>query len=296
MSRQNQTFKAAANQAMDLFSGRAPGSELGTEAELCDQLEISRTTARNVLSHLSSLGIIEWEGRRKVLLRAPTVADRFPPEDVALPAERAEHQFHEWILRTDLPPNAQIHESELARQLGISVALVRDLLQNFRVSGLVEKNPNKHWTFRGFTRDYALEMCDMRELIEREAMRRLCADPDHPALPRMVEMERLHINLLARDDSAMTEFPALDARFHRLVCAAARNRFYDEFAHRISIIVHYHYQWNKRDETVRNREAIREHLAVIQAILQGRGDEAREAFDQHLQTARETLLASVNWS
>jgi DNA-binding GntR family transcriptional regulator len=295
MSRQNQTFKAAVNSALASFGTLAPGAELGSEAELAAQLSISRTTARNVLAHLVQLGIVEWQGRRKTLLRAPCPEDSFPPEDVALPAELAERKLQEWILRTDLPPGSQIHESELARQLDIPVALVRDLLQNFRVSGLIEKNPNKHWAFRGFTREYATEMCDMRELIERAAIRQLIADPDHPSLPRMAEMERLHIALLARDDAAMTEFPALDARFHRIICQAADNRFFDEFAHRISIIVHYHYQWNKRDETARNRAAIQEHLAVIQAVLSGRGEDALAAFDHHLATARTTLLASVNW-
>jgi len=59
--------------------------------------------------------------------------------------------------------------------------------------------------------------------------------------------------------------------------------------------VHYHYQWHKRDEATRNRAAIAEHLAVIEAILEDRRDEAVARFDAHLAAARDTLLASVNW-
>lgn len=293
MSRENRTFKAAVNAALDHLGTRTPGEALGSEADLAARLSISRTTARGVLAHLAGAGVIAWEGRSKTLLRAPHPEDRFAPEETAPAQERAESRFLEWILRTDLPPGARINETDLARQIKAPTATVRDLLMNFRNSGLVEKNPNKHWTFLGFTREYAIEMCDMRELIERAALASLTRDPAHPSLPEIHEMERLHIALLARDDSAMSEFPALDARFHRIVCRAAKNRFFDEFAHRISIIVHYHYQWNKRDETARNRAAIREHLAVIQAILQGDTISAQALFDQHLATARETLLAST---
>ncbi|MBU2961159.1 GntR family transcriptional regulator [Citreicella sp. C3M06] len=293
MSRENRTLKAAVNAALDHLGTRTPGDALGSEADLAARLSISRTTARGVLAHLAGAGVIAWEGRDKTLLRAPCPEDRFAPEETAPAQERAEARFLEWILRTDLAPGARINETDLARQIKVPTATVRDLLLNFRTSGLIEKNPNKHWTFLGFTRDYAVEMCDMRELIERAALACLTADPAHPSLPEIREMERLHIALLARDDSAMSEFPALDARFHRIVCEAANNRFFDEFSHRISIIVHYHYQWNKRDEITRNRAAIREHLSVIQAILQGDSNAARGFFDDHLTTARKTLLASM---
>lgn len=87
----------------------------------------------------------------------------------------------------------------------------------------------------------------------------------------------------------MTRFPALDAEFHRMICAAAENRFFDDFASRISIIVHYHYQWNKRDEITRNRAALREHLEVIQALVQGREDDAIAAHSSHLKTGARDL-------
>ncbi len=296
MSRENRTFKAAVNNALDLLAQMAPGDALGSEADLAAQLSISRTTARRVLSHLAGAGVIHWQGRDKRLLRRPADDDRFAPGEAAPALDQTEARFLEWILRTDLAPGARIHETDLARQLGTPTATARHILTDFQGSGLIEKNPNRHWTFLGFTRAYATEMCDLRELIERDAMRRLTSDPAHELLPRIADMERLHIALLAQDDAAMQCFPALDARFHQVICSAAGNRFYDGFAQNISIIVHYHYQWNKRDETARNRTAIREHLAVIQAILSGRPNEARALFDDHLATARKTLLASINWS
>lgn len=295
MSRQNQTFKAATNRALDGLEKATPGDALESEARLAERLEISRTTARGVLARLSELGVIDWDGRRKILLRKPLPGDRFPEEDTAPPAARAEARFLEWILRSDPAPGAQIHESDLARQLDIPVALVRELLQQFRPGGLIEKNPNRHWTFKGFTRAYATEMCDMREMIERAALQALLAHRLPETLAEMQTLARRHRALLDADANRMGDFPALDARFHRVLVEAAGNRFFDAFTQRISIIVHYHYQWHKRDEATRNRAAIAEHLAVIEAILEDRRDEALARFDAHLAAARDTLLASVNW-
>ena len=63
-----------------------------------------------------------------------------------------------------------------------------------------------------------------------------------------------------------TTFQRLDNRFHRLVNESSPNRFIDDFSDIITLIFHYHYQWNKADEKERNKAAIMEHLAYIEAL------------------------------
>ncbi|TQS73071.1 GntR family transcriptional regulator [Rhodobacteraceae bacterium] len=296
MSRSNQMFKATVNVALSHVARMVPGADLGSEATLARDWQASRTTVRNVLTHLAGAGVILWEGRCKRLLRVPVASDYFPQTDVESTEDQAEQRFLEWMMRCELPPGSVLHESDLSRQLSLSVGVVRALLQRFQPMGLFEKNPNKHWVLHGFTRRFAAEMFAMRRLIETDAISAvLGAAQGSVVMQEMAHMERLHIALLARDDPAMAEFPALDSQFHRCICRAADNRFFDEFSQRISVIVHYHYQWNKRDEVARNRAALHEHLAVIRAVLEGRKEDARQAFAAHLDTARATLMASVSW-
>lgn len=296
MSRGNLTFKSTCNAALHLLAEKSVGARLPSEAALGEELEASRTTIRAVLRYLSEIGTIRWGGREKILLRHPQASDFFPKEEVEDPVELSRAQFLDWVMRTNAPPGTRLTEAALARELGLSSAMVRDLLAWGLPLGLMAKEPNKSWIMLGFTREYAEEMCDLRGLIEMEAIRRLAAQAKlAQTLQQLAKMEQRHIALLARDDHAMTEFPALDAEFHRMICAAARNRFFNDFANRISIIVHYHYQWNKRDEITRNRAAIREHLDVIQALIEGRGEDAVTAHSSHLKTARATLMGSVDW-
>ena len=89
------------------------------------------------------------------------------------------------------------------------------------------------------------------------------------------------------------DFSDLDERFHRLIYDASRNRFIVDFYDVISLIFHYHYQWNKIDERQRNEVAILEHLDYIEALVSRDPGRIEMACKSHLKSARKTLLASI---
>jgi DNA-binding GntR family transcriptional regulator len=102
-----------------------------------------------------------------------------------------------------------------------------------------------------------------------------------------------HVTLLTEIDGRFHDFSDLDVRFHRMINSVAPNRFIDGFQDVISMIFHYHYQWNKKDERQRNEAAIREHLTYIDALLSGNVNMVELACRAHLGTAKETLLRST---
>ena len=79
-------------------------------------------------------------------------------------------------------------------------------------------------------------------------------------------MRQDHLDLLDDIERRFHDFSALDSRFHRLINSAAPNRFIDSFYDIITLIFHYHYQWNKKDERKRNEVAIHEHLTYMDAL------------------------------
>ena len=97
----------------------------------------------------------------------------------------------------------------------------------------------------------------------------------------------------AKIDARFHDFSDLDSRFHRLVNSAAPNRFIDGFYDIITLIFHYHYQWNKRDERQRNEVAIREHIAYIDALLGREAARIEKACRTHLASAKETLMRAT---
>lgn len=69
------------------------------------------------------------------------------------------------------------------------------------------------------------------------------------------------------------------------------NRFVAEFQKVISLVFHYHYQWDKSDELQRGSAAVQEHLRLIKALQAHNNARPRQRGD-HIRTSKQTLLSS----
>jgi DNA-binding GntR family transcriptional regulator len=264
------------------------------EKELSQLMAVSRTTVRKVLRQLEERGIVGRNGPARKVLRKPQGADRFPDGETVSTAAQVEKRFMEWMLRGDLKPGAAINALELARQFGVSTTGIREFLNRFARFGLIERRPNARWVFKGFTEEFALELFDIRELFElRSALAFIRLPATSPLWTRLGEMRQEHEALLADIDARFHDFSDLDNRFHRLIHEASYNRFIEDFYDVIAFIFHYHYQWNKVLEKYRNRIAILEHFDYMDALVSRDAADVEQAVRRHLNSARNTLLASL---
>lgn len=288
-------YKQAYNALLDLLTSRRKGDPLPSENELSAALGVSRTTVRKVVAQLTKLGYIAGAGKDRTISSKPKRAAYFPELETVPTSTQVETRFMEWLLRGDTKPGAQINELELARQFGVGTTGIREFLNRFRRFGLIEKRPNAGWLFKGFTEDFAADLFEIRELFELRSARAFAALPkDSPATAAMRALRKEHIELLADIDARFHDFSDLDNRFHRLVNAASPNRFIDDFYDIITLIFHYHYQWNKRDERQRNEVAIGEHLAYIDALLSGDRRRVEAACRHHMSSAKQTLTRAFS--
>lgn len=291
MAKQNTVFKEAYNRCLTLIGSH---ESLPSEPEIGTRLGVSRTTVRAVLARMSEAGLIAWDRRQKTVLRQPVEDDFFPTEETDSLSEIIERSFMRRILAGGAEPGMQINELELAREIGIGTTSVREFLIRFSRFGLIEKRPNSHWILKGFTREFALELTEVREMFElRSALSFVALADDHPAWEDLTAIEAVHHALLADIDRRYGEFSELDERFHLLVQQASRNRFIIDFYDIITIVFHYHYQWNKTNARARNQRALEEHLVYIDALRSRDPARAEEACRLHLRSARETLLQSI---
>jgi DNA-binding GntR family transcriptional regulator len=286
-------FKRAFNDALDLVSRFELGDALPSETALGARFGVSRTTVRKVLAALDAQGIVEGDGRSRVLRSLPAV-QRFPQAETVPTAAQVQDRFMEWMLRDDTPPGTLINELDLARRFGVATTSIREFLNRFQRFGLIGKRPNAGWVLNGFTPDFALELFEIREMFElRSAQAVACLPEGSPIWGQLAALRQEHVALLAVIEDRYHDFSDLDSRFHRLVNAAAPNRFIDGFYDIIALIFHYHYQWNKRDERQRNEIAIREHLTYIDALRSRDPSAVDQACRAHLSSARATLIRST---
>ena len=287
-------FKRAFNDALDLVSRIPCGAPLPSENTLGARLGVSRTTVRKVISALETQGIVSGSGRERMVTTARETMRPFPHSETIPMAAQVEERFMEWLLRDNARPGTAINELELARKFGVATTGIREFLNRFQRFGLIEKRPNSGWVFKGFTTSFALELFEIREMFELRSARALAALPDDsPHWAQLEAIQREHLQLLDDIETRFHDFSDLDSRFHRLVSSAAPNRFIDSFYDIITVIFHFHYQWNKQDERQRNEVAIREHLTYIDALFSRNISIVELACRAHLGSARETLLRST---
>lgn len=292
--RSNDRFKRAYNQCLDRLAEIPPGSALTSETALARELGVSRTIGRAILAALAEAGVVTPEGRGRTLLRAPVAADRFPATETESVRASIEKRFMEMVLQHDVRPGEEINNLELARQFSASPTAVREYLSELSQTGLLDRRRDGGWVFRGFDRDFARELFDIRELFELRSAALFADLPEHhPAWARLDEIEQRHHRLIADIDHAYKEFSRVDADLHELVNSVSRNRFIDRFQSLRSLIFHYHYLWTKDDEKQRNLIALREHLVYIAALKSRNRARIRAAALAHLRSARRSLLASI---
>lgn len=287
-------FKRAFNDALDLVSRLGEGETLPSEPALSARLGVSRTTVRKVIAALAAGGVVAGGGRERRVSASAAQVDRFPLAETVPMAAQVEERFMQWMLRDNARPGTAINELELARRFGVATTGIREFLNRFQRFGLIEKRPNAGWVFKGFTKSFALELFEIREMFELRSARAMAALADaaqHWSQLGALHLE--HLDLLERIETRYHDFSGLDSRFHRLISSAAPNRFIDSFYDVITMIFHYHYQWNKHGERQRNEVAVREHLAYIEALFSRDIARVELACRAHLASARETLLSST---
>jgi DNA-binding GntR family transcriptional regulator len=288
-------FKRAFNDALDIVSTLGEGEPLPSENTLSTRLGVSRTTVRKIISTLASGGALTGNGRQRIVRSAKLRLVRFPVAETVSTSAQVEKRFMEWMLRDNARPGTTINELELARQFGVATTGIREFLNRFQSFGLIEKRPNAGWVFKGFTASFALELFEIREMFELRSAKAFARLPNNSLAWRQIEeLREEHVCLLGEINDRYHDFSDLDSRFHRLINSAAPNRFIDGFYDLISLIFHYHYQWNKHDERQRNEVAITEHLTYIDALLSRNISIVELACRAHLFSAKETLLRSIS--
>jgi DNA-binding GntR family transcriptional regulator len=293
MARTDERFRDAYNSLLNDLGRIDPGGELPPELVMADMLDVSRTIVRSALSRLDTEGIISWRGRSKTLIRKPVASDRLMIEGDAVSPEDMERQFLEWILRFDIAPGTTLNVTDLARRLRVTPHALQEFLASLTRFGLVRRGAKGGWDLLGFTSDYAVELSDFRLMLELNAITCVLSTPaDHEIWEKLSRLEAAHLDLAANMAERFHDFSTLDERFHTALWSVVQNRFVAEFQKVISLVFHYHYQWDKSDELQRNAAAVEEHLRLIRALKARDAAEAIAAAQDHIKTSKQTLLSS----
>ena len=284
MSRSQNLRHNVINQVIDdMARGHIP-SPLPSQSALAEMYNISRTTVRHILSHLRECGVLTQVGNDYVIARKPDHDDGFACTTASMSEQNKvfEQAFFTMINQRQLRPGETFSELQLARAAGVSPVVVREYLLKFGRYNLIQSEKRGQWSMKQFDQSYAEQLFELREMLETHSLQHFLNLPDHD--PRWLQAKTmLERHRLLRDRD-----------FHSLLLSAADNIFFDQSLEIISVIFHFHYQWDESDLKQRNIIAVDEHMTILSALICRSDLDATLALRNHLNSAKQSMIRSIN--
>ncbi|HAU4331391.1 TPA: GntR family transcriptional regulator [Citrobacter freundii] len=296
MSRSQNLRHNVINQIIDdMARGHIP-SPLPSQSALAEMYNISRTTVRHMLSHLGECGVLTQVGSHYVIVRKPNHEDGFSCTTASMTEQNRifEQAFFTMINQRQLRAGESFSELQLARAAGVSPVVVREYLLKFERYNLIKNEKRGQWSMKQFDQAYAEQLFELREMLETHSLQHFLNLPDDD--PRWLQAKTLlERHRILRDSigSSFRMFSQLDREFHALLLSAADNIFFNQSLEIISVIFHFHYQWDESDLKQRNIIAIDEHMTILSALICRSDLDAILALRNHLETAKQSMLRSI---
>ncbi|PWC21662.1 GntR family transcriptional regulator [Brenneria roseae subsp. roseae] len=296
MSRTSTLRHSVINQFIEAISLGHITSPLPSQSTLADMFNISRTTVIHVLSYLMEQGVLQQAGGKYAIARQPTDADGFDVISGTMDeqTELFESRFYHMINQRQILPGDTITELQLARQCNVRPVVVREFLLRFSRYDLMESVRRGHWKMKQFDQEYAEKLFELREMLEVHALNCFMNLSDSDS--RWITVRELlenHRHLRNTINQNYRMFSLLDQQLHMLLISAANNPFFDQMSEIISVIFHFHYQWDDRALKQRNTLAVEEHLAILSAMACRDRSLAMRELRQHLDTAKQSMIQSI---
>ncbi|NIC03850.1 GntR family transcriptional regulator [Billgrantia bachuensis] len=194
------------------------------------------------------------------------------------------------IISQHYVPGERLSEVQLARDLGVSRAPVREAARLLESRGLLVSQPRRGFFVRALDATELNDVFDLRLCLERHAMARLVESYDTEkelALRRQVEL-MCEVALQDSDSRKIEE----DLVFHRMLIAFAGNRrllkAFDDITHELRLCIALIGKTHAEPDSIASS-----HWALLDALANGDPGQCREAIDYHIGVAQHFVVKGI---
>jgi DNA-binding GntR family transcriptional regulator len=204
------------------------------------------------------------------------LVDSWPAAPQSL-AERAYREIRTLIVTLELAPGSVISETDLQERLGMGRTPIREALRSLADERLIEVYPRRGMFVTGVDARDLSALSEVREILEPQAAR-IAAQRHTDADAQQMRELLAAIDDLVPDQRALIE---LDQRIHQVVYRGTQNPFLiaaldEHYMHALRI------WFMALDRITDLAQAIREHRAILEAILLGDPERSAQAMSRHV--------------
>lgn len=261
-----------------------PGDRIN-EAEISDQLGVSRTPVRRALQQLQAEGAVDYEQNRGFRLAdMGLLLKNSEAEQEALLDERVMRDMAVGDLRSVISERALMQKYAVAN--GELMSTLRRLMRDH----LVEPSPGRGWIFTDVGAEALANGYRFRQIIEPAAILSDAYEVDVAAF-ELIDADHAYA-IETIDSMDRRRLFDLDARFHRLVAQGADTAdLVDAIDRQNNIRRVAEYLGFVRLE--RLRQSMTEHRGIIAALLRGERQSAAALMRIHLEISRDETFVHM---
>ena len=207
-------------------------------------------------------------------------------------SEKAYALLREEILDGELAPATVLGEVEQSTRLGVSRTPLREALSRLAAEGLVATHSGRGVVVTELPLESIGELFEVRSALEEQAARLAARRRDRAVFEQLQGELCAAGRLLENGDPARHEYYALVARLDAAIDTAAANPFLVSTLNGVRTHVA-RIRRIAQDDPDRLREAAREHLMIVDAIVDGSESLAAHATQLHLHRSLKNILGSI---
>jgi DNA-binding GntR family transcriptional regulator len=197
------------------------------------------------------------------------------------------------VFQGRIRPGQHLVTQALADRFGVSHTPVREALIALAGIGIVGLEPNRGAVVRRVTPKDVREVCQVRRILECEAVRTACGRIDAAELGTLrADLNRLVAVSAELRPRFVEEARRVDSRLHDLIAGSCGNAFLVNELGRLKTLfrafrdVAWEHDEARNDARRLAGEAV-EHLAIVEALLAGDRKGAVRAMTRHIQSGSE---------
>lgn len=197
-------------------------------------------------------------------------------------------QIREMIFRYEIVPGQKLQYQDLADKLGVSRTPIKNALNFLEKDGLVQLTPNKGFYVTELSVEEAVELFELREILEVEAVRLAIMRFTEQSFMNLVKKQEEYENSL--DHHIDRERFLIDRDFHLQIAVMACNSALHKHIKQVLEMTFLKHRID-RLKNIRGYEVRIEHHNIIQAIRDRDEKKAMECVRYHIQRHRSNIIS-----
>jgi len=209
--------------------------------------------------------------------------------------DRVAAKLRDAILNGELIPGQMLVESDIASELGVSRAPIREAFQILSAEGLVESIPYHGTNVRNLSQTDVEELYSLRSVLEEFAVRRVISRNDPEALAHLRELYDAMVD--AAENSDLERASKLDRSFHDGLIEASCHQMLSHTWNPVSLRVQQVMALRQIRRNISTPQEIKQiaysHLPIIEAIAEANEEKAVSLISEHIATSGD--LVAADW-